>query len=170
MIDKKIMEQNLIQSLMNLGLNEKQVKVYLACLELGSATIQEIARKSGVKRTSIYNFIDELIEKSLISKTQKENRYLFLAESPVLLKNLQEKNTSVLNQMMPGLIKKFEKPKIKTNFKYFRGKEGTKKALKEALGMQKREVLAVFTNEAGIDIVGKLFTENYILEGKKRRK
>ena len=34
----------------------------LAALELGEATMQDLARKSKVKRTSIYNFIDKLKE------------------------------------------------------------------------------------------------------------
>jgi len=48
------------ETLLQMGLNEKEAKVYLACLELGGATIAEIAEKSGVKRTSIYNFLEEL--------------------------------------------------------------------------------------------------------------
>ncbi len=162
------MQQDIIQSLVNLGLNEKQVKVYLACLDLGGATIQEIALKSGVKRTSIYNFIDKLIEKSLISKTQKENRYLFLAESPALLKRLQKRNEVFLNKKMPELMQKFEKSKIGASFKYFRGKEATKKILKESLDVQKGEVLVVAKNKAGIDVIGKRFVENCILKVKAK--
>ena len=45
---------NLAKSLKSLGIEEKQAKVYLACLELGTATIQELADKSKVKRTSIF--------------------------------------------------------------------------------------------------------------------
>ena len=36
-----------------LGLSEAELAVYLAALELGEAQIQDISRKSGVKRTSI---------------------------------------------------------------------------------------------------------------------
>ena len=115
------MNIRLIQSLLNLGLNEKEAKTYLACLELGSGTIQEIAQKAGVKRSSIYNFIDKLIEMSLISKTQKHNRYYFLAESPEILKKIQQKNQTLLNKNVPDLIKMFEIDKAKTDFKYFRG-------------------------------------------------
>ncbi|PIT86455.1 MAG: hypothetical protein COU33_03055, partial [Candidatus Magasanikbacteria bacterium CG10_big_fil_rev_8_21_14_0_10_43_6] len=39
---------NLTTILQNLGLNEKEAKVYLACLELGSATVQEVSDKAGV--------------------------------------------------------------------------------------------------------------------------
>ena len=39
----------LISTLHQLGIEEKQAQVYLACLELGSATVHELAEKSGVK-------------------------------------------------------------------------------------------------------------------------
>jgi len=49
--------------LRNLGLNEKEAKIYLACLELGSATVQEVAQKSSIKRTNIYNLLGSLKKK-----------------------------------------------------------------------------------------------------------
>ena len=161
------MQNHLTKMLSGLGLDEKQAKVYLACLELGSATIQKIAQKAGVKRTSIYNFIDELIKFGLISKTQKDNRYYFLAETPETLKGLQEKRQELLEKAMPALIKKFELSPIITNFKYFRGQEGVRKIWKETLNVKNKELLWTTANEATIDLVGKRFTENYIAETKK---
>lgn len=46
------MPMDIIASLRQFGLNEKQAKVYLACLELGSASVQKIAKKAGVERTN----------------------------------------------------------------------------------------------------------------------
>ena len=37
-----------------LGLSEKAAKVYVATLSLGTASIQQIARKSGLKRPTTY--------------------------------------------------------------------------------------------------------------------
>ncbi|MFH1946542.1 MAG: hypothetical protein ABIJ23_00060 [Candidatus Magasanikbacteria bacterium] len=34
----------LVKQLQNLGIDDKQASVYLACLELGSATVQELAK------------------------------------------------------------------------------------------------------------------------------
>ena len=56
-MDKKI---ELVEALEAYGLNKKQAKVYLACLELGLATVQDLAKRSGVRRTTIYSLLDEL--------------------------------------------------------------------------------------------------------------
>ncbi|MCX6739840.1 MAG: hypothetical protein NTZ49_01260 [Candidatus Parcubacteria bacterium] len=69
------------QVLTNLGLNDKESKVYLACLELGTSSILEIAKKSGVNRGTIYYIIEELKQKQLISQTTKKKRYYMLRPS-----------------------------------------------------------------------------------------
>ena len=57
---KSLLQKHEAELIQTLGLSEHEAAVYLAALELGEANIQEISRKSGVKRTSIYNFIDTL--------------------------------------------------------------------------------------------------------------
>lgn len=162
------MDNKLLEPLLNLGLNEKEAKTYLACLALGSATIQEIAKKAGIKRTSIYNFIDRLVELGLISKTQKENHYYFLAESPEILKTVQQKNQTLLDKRLPDLTKLFQLDKSKTTFKYFRGRQGIRKIWKETLVVQNKELFWTTAHEATTKLVGKRFVENYIIELKKR--
>lgn len=152
----------------NLGLNKKEAKVYLACLELGSSTIQEIALKSGIKRTSIYNFIDKLIDFGLITKTQKANRYYFMAETPEMLKNVQEKNQQQLSLALPEMMKMFEVEKTQTNFKYFRGKEGAKKAWKDIINANNKTILFFVCNESSLDLVGVRVIEELIVELKNR--
>ena len=48
------------QVLENLGLSEKEAEIYLALLELGTGTVVEVAKKSGVKRPTAYLVLDEL--------------------------------------------------------------------------------------------------------------
>lgn len=48
------------KSLEQLGLVGKKADVYLASLELGSASVIEIAKKAGVKRTTCYDILFEL--------------------------------------------------------------------------------------------------------------
>ena len=80
--NKSFLENNEAELIQTLGLSEQEVAVYLAALELGEAHIQDISRKSGVKRTSIYNFIDALKERQLLSEIKKGKRKLYSAVSP----------------------------------------------------------------------------------------
>lgn len=61
----------MIEKLKNLGLNEKEARVYLAALELGEASVQEIAQKSGVKRVTAHVAIEKLKTEGLLYEEKK---------------------------------------------------------------------------------------------------
>ena len=92
---------NLTTILQNLGLNEKEAKVYLACLELGSATVQEVSDKAGVKRTSVYNFLEDMKARGFITEVKHGKKILLTAEDPrVLLKKADEQKKQ-FEEMLP---------------------------------------------------------------------
>jgi len=66
----------------SLGLNQKEAKIYLALLELGEASVQEIAKTSGIKRTSIYFIIEDLKKKGLALEIKSKKHVRFMAEDP----------------------------------------------------------------------------------------
>lgn len=118
---------NIITTLEQLGIEEKQAKVYLACLELGTATIQDLAQKSGIKRTSIYNFLEEIKDKGLVSETKKGNKVFLIAEDPNNLKNKLENNLKKIEEVMPDLMGIFNLPGSKPKMRYYEGLDGIKK-------------------------------------------
>ena len=48
------MNTPLIEKLEEFGLSEKEAKVYMASLEIGEATADQIAKHSGVNRSTTY--------------------------------------------------------------------------------------------------------------------
>ncbi len=92
------------QLISSLNLTEAEASVYLAALELGQANMQQLARKSGVKRTSIYNFIDDLKERHLVTETKKNNRSLYSATSPERLVEIEKARLQELNETLPQLM------------------------------------------------------------------
>ncbi len=75
-------EKRLADILTNLGFSDHAARVYLAALELGEATVQEIALRSKVPRTSIYYLLDELIQASALVMTQRGKRTYYVAAPP----------------------------------------------------------------------------------------
>ena len=74
--------------LMDIGLSEKEAAVYLALLELGSDTVQHIAKKSAVNRATTYVILDSLKKKGVVSTVEKGTKTHFQAESPESLRKL----------------------------------------------------------------------------------
>ena len=124
------MEQTL-ESIENLGLEEKQAKVYLAALELGSATIQELAEKSGIKRTSIYNFLEEMKSRHLLTEIKKDGKIFLHAGNPEILVAEARDRLRDLQESMPFLIGLYNLPANKPKVRFFLGTESLEKLYEE---------------------------------------
>jgi len=123
----------LLEQLQHLGIDDKQSKVYLAALELGRATVHELAEKSGVKRTSIYNFVDEMKQSGLMMEIEQEGRTLFIPEDPnVLLEKVRNQAVQVEN-ILPELLGIYNLPGNKPKVKYYEGEKGVFQAYQDML-------------------------------------
>ncbi len=68
--------------LRKLGLSEKEVRVYLAGLELGPNSVQNIAKEAGLSRPTAYEIVKKLEDKKLFLETKQRGKRLFRAQSP----------------------------------------------------------------------------------------
>lgn len=91
------------QLIQSLNLTPSQAKVYLAALELGQASMQDLSRKSEVKRTTIYKFIDDLKDRNLITEIKRKTRKFYSAVPPEQLVELQKNRLQELNDLLPQL-------------------------------------------------------------------
>ncbi len=126
-----------LSTLTGLGLNDKEARVYLACLELGSGTVQEVATKSRVKRTSIYNFLDTLIADGYVSEVRRGSRVILVAESPELLRRKAEQRLSSITQGLPGLLELFRKSGEQPRVHFYQGITGIKRVYEDSLATAK---------------------------------
>lgn len=96
-----------IKELKNLGLSDKEARVYIAALELGSDTAQNIAKKAGVGRPSTYMQIEMLKKRGLISEVDMHGRRYFVAESPeklnILIQKIEE-DVKIKKTELDGII------------------------------------------------------------------
>ncbi len=103
-----------LKELKDLGLTEGEVKVYLALLDLGLATKGPIATKARVSESKVYEILDRLKDKGLISFVSKKRGVKdithFKAANPVMLKEFLnkkregiDKEEEILNKLLPFL-------------------------------------------------------------------
>lgn len=116
----KIISKSIIQSL---GLTEQQTLVYLAALELGEGNMQQLARKSGIKRTSIYNFIEELKGRGFIIEIKKKKRRVYSGVDPKQLLEVQRLRMQELEEIMPELLAIQNKSQTKPRVSFYEGIE-----------------------------------------------
>lgn len=136
----------------NLGLSEKEAAVYIAILELGSSTIQPIAKHSGIKRTSIYYFIDHLVELGLAETAEIRGRTHYKALPPDGLVALQERRLDEIKNALPQFASIFNVSTKKPKISYYEGTEQIQNIMLEETRC--KEVLGIWPGTMAVDVVG----------------
>lgn len=144
----------------------KKADVYLAILELGSGTVIEIARKSEVKRTTVYDILLDLEKTGLIYQTTKESKRLFVAEDPEKLKKKLEEKERMLDEMLPQLRSFYNLKGIKPKIKFYEGKEGLRQVYADTLNYG-GEILA-FASEDVVKVLGMEWANDYLAKRVKK--
>lgn len=131
--------------LRNLGLTDSEIKVYLALLELGSTTKGPIVKKSQVASSKIYELLDKLIEKGLVSTVLKSGTKYFEAAPPSrILDYVKEKESDLkqqeqaLQQLIPELELKRSLAGIGSETQVFKGMKGAKTSFDDILKTMKK--------------------------------
>ncbi|MFA5793020.1 MAG: helix-turn-helix domain-containing protein [Candidatus Gracilibacteria bacterium] len=126
------MEQ-LIKTLIDTGLNEKEAKIYLTLLELNEAQPSVIARKANVKRPTTYVILKQLQEKGLISYFTKDKCIYFRANKPMkLVEDLLNKYIR-LKESLPDLLSLHKKYTSTPQMSIFEGREGLIQIMEDTL-------------------------------------
>lgn len=159
------------QVLEQLGLAPSEIQVYVALLELDSAVVTDIARKSGINRTSCYDVLDNLVEKGLVSKFKKKKKIHFTAGDPrhlisYLDREKEEAHKAIENkkklvhEVLPELMSKINPRSTKPKVSFYEGEKGMREAYEDTL-TSKSEILA-FANVATMhEGLPKFFPEYY---------
>jgi predicted transcriptional regulator len=122
-----------IFDLRKVGLTDGEVKLYDSLLELGETTRAQLVKKSGVSPSKIYDVINRLTEKGLVSSVKKHGILHFSAANPERLKefleqkeNDIEKEKQLVTNLLPSLLSRYQKTEEETDVEVFYGWEGLK--------------------------------------------
>ncbi|MFA5155013.1 MAG: helix-turn-helix domain-containing protein [Patescibacteria group bacterium] len=151
-------EKQLIQA----GLTEKQAKIYLACLELGKAKVPEIARKSGIKRTTAYGILDELAALGLVSLFSKGKMKFFQAQEPGAILGIIENRKKVMEAILPDLNHLLASYGLRPRLQFFEGREGVKRIYEDTLKCRSKKVQQIVRVKDFIEFAGRQFSASYI--------
>lgn len=129
------------EHLKKLGLTEKEAKIYLAALELGADTIQNIAKKSGLKRPTVYVLAEELIKKGVLSRKPMPRGDVFIPENPESLRSILKERERALSEALPFLRAIYNVEKSKPQVQVYEGIENMKRIYFDVILKSKTDVL-----------------------------
>jgi sugar-specific transcriptional regulator TrmB len=108
------------QVLENLNWSAKEAAIYLALLEHGSLIISDISKYSKINRVTVYDTIDNLIDRGAINKTIKNGHKFYSANPPELLYKLEQAKIEDFHKHLED-FKKLSSTKKTHIVKYFEG-------------------------------------------------
>jgi len=118
----------LIPALQIIGLSEDEIKIYLELLESGQATAGELAKRLGIVRPTVYNYLQKMTDKGVVERSLKHGIRSFSAQSPDKLDRLFEAKQKEIEQQrnnfkiqIPQLMGKFGKKNTPPKIKIFEG-------------------------------------------------
>ncbi|MDO8495091.1 MAG: helix-turn-helix domain-containing protein [bacterium] len=148
------------KELQTLGLSEKESAVYLAALELGPETAQNLAKKAGINRPTTYVQIELLKQKGLMSEVMQGKKTLYVAESPEriesLLNNFEKElefKRAEVARILPGLSELFStaggtRPKVR----FFESKEATAALTAEYLNVKDKKIESIINLDRVMEV------------------
>ncbi len=114
--------------LLELGLTKSESTIYFAVLKLKSCTVRDITKECGFHRTNIYDVLEQLREKGLITIFKEGKTTKYSASDPNNLYELLKEKKEMLDSVFPSLEELYNTSSEEIKVEVFKVIEGMKSA------------------------------------------
>lgn len=94
---------NIEEVLTELNLTPREAKVYTSLLEMGAGTPVTLAKKTGLKRTTIYLDLETLRRKQLVGLMPKGKKQVYTPDPPSRLLQRAQQQERAVRELLPHL-------------------------------------------------------------------
>ncbi|MBM3228212.1 TrmB family transcriptional regulator [Candidatus Peribacteria bacterium] len=154
-------------TLEELGLSPNEAKVYEALVTYGGSGVSTISLRAKVNRSNAYETLYRLIEKGLVYEVFIEKETIYEAVDPDKLMELVTEKQTKLQAVLPKLHSLYHKHLTTERAYIFKGVEGVKNYLREALKVGE-DIYSFAAKGAWFDPRLQPFTEGFLKEAKRR--
>ncbi len=155
---------SIVQVLVQIGLQETETKFYLAALELGQASVRDIAAKAGISRTNAYDVYARLLEDGLVTQVggTANKTMLVAAEPPDQLTELLDIRRRKLNVLLPELRSIHNRASGKPRVRFYQGLEGIKLVLDDTLAARDKKLLGILSMRDLFEVPGRTWMDDLV--------
>lgn len=143
---------NIQELLIDIGLSAPEARTYLALYQLQEAQTGILAKSANVPTSKIYEILQKLTEKGLVSYGIQNNTKIFQAAPPEALATLIEKKETELKKQKEQIVQAIQQVKQtkpldppQSRYKYFEGINGIKSLWNEVAEHMHDDVLLIHT-------------------------
>jgi len=137
----------MLNKLKEIGLTKNESLIYKALLEKGPCQVGKISQRTGLHRRTIYDTIEILIQKGLISYIKQNKTKIYEASSPEKFLNIIKQKENIINEIMPSMMNLYNQPHEKSETNFYKGKSGIKTILEDQI-QQKEEIYILGASES----------------------
>lgn len=155
------------KTLRKLGLNSKEVKIYLTLVQSGPATVQNISKATSIPRSTVYQRIENLKREGLINFEYQMSSKKVKAVHPKKLKQKVESRVEQSKKLQddfqsifPNLVDMYQPEKTDAKVMYFEGVEGLKRMILNYDMEARDSVLYGFATMKMTKVLGSDFIKN----------
>src|SRR3989338_6505680 len=148
-MDPKILEQA--------GLSKGETEIYLVLLKIGDATASEIAKHTKIARPNVYDYLNKLKEKSLVSFVSKDHKMRYIPASHGKIIDFLDEKRDILTANMDSLMKLYQPRKEAPLVEVYEGNEGFKTLMNNII-----KTSDDFVGWGGSDRVREYLPEHYV--------
>lgn len=128
------------EKLEKFGLSEKESKVYLSLLQLGTSVVSDVAKKAQINRSTTYVLLESLVRHELASISERKNIRLYTPAPPERIIQILEESVKkyiglveIAKTILPELKSTYVDVGPKSKVKFLEGVEGIKTAYENTL-------------------------------------
>jgi len=130
------------QVLKNFGLTSNEAEVYLLLIKIGNASASEIAQKTNIHRINIYDLLERLQRRGLVSFVIVGKRKHYEAVHPKKIIEIEEERKKEIESIIPELIKQTQGGKLYQEVTVFKDKKGIKNVIDELTNIKSFDFFA----------------------------
>ena len=156
------------KSLEKIGLTEAESVVYMSLLKFGLSTVKEISTRCRYQRSNLYDILEQLQAKGLVSSHIENNTKYYASIDPESLVSYLKEKEDYLNSILGQLHELQKTALIDTTVEVYKGENGMKSLF--------RDILKVGKTLYGINVCGQLrehnsqeFVEFFVREMKRKK-
>lgn len=153
MLAKNILEE--------LGLNKSKADIYLAALEIGTGSAQQIANHARLPRTTVHEILQHLVALGLVGFVTKGRTRVYSAEPPEKLKVLLKEKEAKLEKALPELAALFNTVGVKPRVRFYEGEAGIKTVFEDTLSVSNKLLRAILSMKDLYEMPGKDYVNAY---------
>ena len=169
----KIQKEEIKNGLLQLGLSDKEIAVYLSILQSSDSSIPSISRDTEFSRGTVYDLVEKLKKKGYVAEIKKGKKRRLTPESPTnrfytLLDKKHEqleRDKKIVEDILPAIKSINASEDFRPQIKVYSGEKGFRKVWDEIFSYKGKKFLSI----ARVETFSKFAGEEFLAEILERK-